>query len=186
MRSDGLALLTEVCSKIQCSVQEAQQAVVTNNKQRFAIIDIDGSVYIRANQGHSIPVPDLELKRITSESDIPCDARGKPSVIVHGTYFKVWPAIKENGLSKMSRNHIHFAVGTPQESHVISGMRASCELLIYIDLNAAIHDGFDFFVSENHVVLCSGDIQGYLPTKYFKAVLDASTQQPYDSDFPNV
>lgn len=34
-------------------------------------------------------------------------------------------AITKQGLSKMTRNHVHFAVGTPGESHVISGMRST-------------------------------------------------------------
>ena len=38
----------------------------------------------------------------------------------------------------MSRNHIHFATGLPQDGNVISGMRSNCEIVIYIDLQLAI------------------------------------------------
>ena len=33
-------------------------------------------------------------------------------------------------------------------------------------------DGFSFFLSDNNVILCPGDEKGFLPTKYFKKVLD--------------
>lgn len=48
-------------------------------------------------------------------------------VVIHGTYFKPWAIIKNEGLSKMNRNHIHFASGFFGEEGVISGM-----LLLFI------------------------------------------------------
>lgn len=53
----------------------------------------------------------------------------------------------------MSRNHIHFAPGLPQEDGVISGMRKSCDVYIYIDMVQAIKDGIDFYISSNNVIL---------------------------------
>lgn len=44
--------------------------------------------------------------------------------VLHGTYKKYLSAILANGLSKMGRNHIHFAVGTD----VLSGFRKDCEV----------------------------------------------------------
>ena len=38
----------------------------------------------------------------------------------------------------MNRNHIHFASGLLGENGVISGMRSSCEICIYIDLEKAL------------------------------------------------
>lgn len=51
-------------------------------------------------------------------------------IVVHGTFRKFWPFIKEEGLKRMSRNHIHFAPGMPKEEGVISGMRGSCDIII--------------------------------------------------------
>lgn len=34
-----------------------------------------------------------------------------------------------------------------------------------------ISDGFEFFESENGVVLCAGDKKGFLPPKYFEKVV---------------
>ncbi|KAJ7860448.1 phosphotransferase KptA/Tpt1 [Mycena olivaceomarginata] len=90
---------------------------------------------IRANQGHSIPVSPFDevmggLTRIHWEWQV--------SMAVHGTSMKAWEAISSQGLSRMSRNHIHFAQGVATGSEVISGMRSSSEVLIFIDLTRAI------------------------------------------------
>ena len=45
---------------------------------------------------------------------------------------KNWDSIKQSGLNKMQRNHIHFASG--HKGTVISGMRHDCNLYIEIDL----------------------------------------------------
>jgi len=72
----------------------------------------------------------------------------------------------------MKRNHIHFATGLLGEEGVISGMRHSCNVLIYIDLEKALKDGVKFFKSENGVVLTEGvNGEGYLPNDYFKKVV---------------
>ena len=80
------------------------------------------------------------------------DAGLYPSVI-HGTYSKFWDAIKKEGLKRMSRNHIHFAPGRPKDKEVVSGMRTSCDVIIEIDLAAAIKAGISFFISTNNVIL---------------------------------
>lgn len=155
-----------------------------SDKKRFTITRIEGKEFIRANQGHSISVPDLELTRIASAADVPKSETSTEGVVVHGTNTRAWKDIKKEGLSKMGRNHVHFAIGTPGESHVISGMRSTCQVLIYVDIDKAIADGIDFFLSDNHVVLSAGDKDGYIAPKYFKAVLDAKTSAPFDEDFP--
>lgn len=53
----------------------------------------------------------------------------------------------------MSRNHIHFAPGMPKEEGVVSGMRGSCDVIIQIDLKAAMKDGIEFYISSNNVIL---------------------------------
>lgn len=65
----------------------------------------------------------------------------KYPIVIHGTFSKFWHLIKEQGLKKMTRNHIHFAPGLPKEEGVISGMRGSCDVIIQIDMAAAIKDG---------------------------------------------
>lgn len=66
-------------------------------------------------------------------------------ILIKGTYLNLWESIKNSGLNKMSRNHIHLAAGYKNE--VISGMRKSCNLFIEIDLEKAFNDNIKFFVS---------------------------------------
>lgn len=138
---------------------------------------------IRANQGHSIKV-DTEglLAPITVE-------RGNvPDTVVHGTDEPSWNLIlKSGGLRCMGRNHIHFASGLPagftsfdasstntepekEAPPVISGMRKSSTVLIYINIKKALEAGVKFFVSENGVILSEGDEKGFLPYEFFKRV----------------
>lgn len=184
IRTDGYALLSDVLTLCKFTREEVAPVVASSDKKRFTLTFIDGQEYIRANQGHSIPVPDLELARIGSVEDIPKSETSTEGIVVHGTYKDAWKTIRKEGLSKMGRNHIHFAVGTPGESHVISGMRATCQVLVYVDVERAIADGLSFFLSDNHVVLAPGNEDGLILPKYFRAVLDAKTGAPFDEDFP--
>jgi 2'-phosphotransferase len=70
----------------------------------------------------------------------------------------------------MKRNHIHFAKGLPGDSGVISGMRQNAEVRIYIDVAKAMNAGYEFFESSNGVILCPGDENGTLPSKFFNKV----------------
>ncbi|KAJ4361654.1 tRNA 2'-phosphotransferase, partial [Ascochyta clinopodiicola] len=124
---------------------------------------------IRANQGHSLKVDTEGL--LTS---ISAAADNVPKTVVHGTNERAWTLIlKGGGLRRMTRTHIHFAAGLPKgfeplastnssvsetaatdaekepPAPVISGMRSSSTILIYIDINRALAAGIPFSVSSN-------------------------------------
>jgi hypothetical protein len=82
----------------------------------------------------------------------------------------------------MERNHIHFAIGQYGSAVVISGMRSSAQVLIYLDVEAALKDGIPLFLSANKVVLSPGDSDGRIAPKYFKYVLNTKLE-PFDPDF---
>jgi len=151
--------------------KEDVEVVVKNCvKQRFALKeDNDGRLLIRANQGHSIQTVDVELEEISHSSEAP--------KVIHGTNFKAWEAIKNLGLSKMNRNHIHFAAGEPGEEGVISGMRSSAPVFIYIDVEKAMNDGIKFFKSANNVILSPGNGDGFIMPQYFKTVKNMKNNQ---------
>lgn len=152
------------------TINDITRVVDTNDKKRY-FMEPDsetGRLKIRANQGHTMQVADLELTCITNAADFP--------VVVHGTYIKNWQSIKKQGLSKMKRNHIHFACGEPDDTKVTSGMRKSCDLLIYIDLKKALADNLEFFISANNVILSSGNRDGVIEPKYFKRVMQRDRQ----------
>lgn len=65
-------------------------------------------------------------------------------------------------------------------------MRSSAQVLIYLDVAAAIADGVPLFLSSNQVLLSPGiGPEGLIPAKYFAEVLRASDKTHFDADFPN-
>ena len=132
---------------------------------------------IRANQGHSIGMIDsnLLLQRLTSDELL----QNYP-IMVHGTNYSAWERIQSSGgLSKMQRNHIHFATDIPTangtNNAVISGMRKSCDVYIYVCINKCIRDNISIYKSENGVLLTAGvDDLGILPLHYVSHVTNSS------------
>lgn len=158
------------------NLDDVKRIVETNDKKRFHMEPDKetGKMKIRANQGHSIEVQDLELKPLLSAKEV--------SMVIHGTYYNSWEKIKNTGLSRMNRNHIHFAAGEPGENGVISGMRQSCEVMIFINLETALKDGFKFFRSANNVILCAGNEDGVIPPKYFVEAVQRNPRQRLEFD----
>lgn len=148
------------------SEEDVQRVVATNGKQRFALRPGDPSTgpLIRANQGHSLQVPELELMPLETPQDL-------PPRLVHGTFWQHWPSIRLRGLSCRGRTHIHLATGLPGDPGVISGMRPNCQVAVLIDGPRALADGIPFFRSANGVILTPGDADGFLPPKYFREAL---------------
>lgn len=143
------------------NLRQLREITDKDEKQRFTLIERDNVWYMRANQGHSIATVNEEaLTEITDPNQCP--------VAVHGTFRKTLPAILATGLSKMARNHIHFAPGVTASS----GIRKNCNVLIYANLPMAMADGIKFYVSDNGVILTHGNENGFLESKYFKSVVD--------------
>ncbi|KAI8388065.1 phosphotransferase KptA/Tpt1 [Radiomyces spectabilis] len=168
MRSDGYVALNELLArpKLKGVTQEQVEHVVkTNDKQRFHLKCEDDQWWIRANQGHSLKVKDMDLELLTDPLE----------TCIHGTKLVHWNAIKNEGLHKMGRNHIHFSIGLPADASVISGMRSNSEVFIYIDMAKAMADGIKFYRSSNKVILTEG-VDGTLQPTYFARVIDCHGQ----------
>jgi len=114
------------------------EVVANNDKKRFAISE-DGK-RIRANQGHSIETIELCL-----------DARVPPEVLYHGTITSFLPPIQKEGLLKMQRNHVHLSADV--ETAEIVGQRRGKPIVLQIDAQEMHQQGFEFFLSANHVWL---------------------------------
>ncbi|KAF2222749.1 phosphotransferase KptA/Tpt1, partial [Elsinoe ampelina] len=147
---------------------------------------------IRANQGHSVAIESESLLTKIDETNI-------PSICVHGTTHRAWTLIAESGgLKRMTRQHVHFAAGLPagfksigdmdaaaeaslqdkaSTAPVISGMRNSSTVLIFIDVQKAVEGGLKFWKSANDVILTEGDQDGLVPLTYFKRVEDRTGGQ---------
>lgn len=161
---------------------DIRTAVTDNAKQRFSMkpnpaletpplpsSEDPADWVIRANQGHSIAMDSAALL-----TPITLATGNVPEVVVHGTFFAFYAAILETGgLKRMTRNHIHFSTGLPEDGQgVVSGMRGDAELLIYVDIRKSLEDGgVLWWMSENGVVLTEGDADGVLSTKYWEKVV---------------
>jgi len=172
IRSDGflsLDVLKQV-ARFRGFVLDDYQALIQNcDKQRFALREEDGNWFIRANQGHSMPHISTEelLERIDLSNIDSC---------IHGTYYAAWEVIQTQGLSRMNRNHIHFAKSLPDKANdVISGMRSSCQVIIHLDTKEAKRKSLPMFVSANGVLLSPGLGDGIIPCSLFKKVTDRET-----------
>ncbi|KAL0233158.1 hypothetical protein GEMRC1_011903 [Eukaryota sp. GEM-RC1] len=144
---------------IHATVENIQKVVDFNDKKRFEI----RNGQIRAVQGHSLNV-DVELETLTLDT--------VPNVVVHGTYQKYVQSIRESGLNRMGRQHIHMAIGLPDNRQVVSGARKSADVFVYVDAAAAICDGIPFFRSKNNVILTPGEGDtGVLPPRYIKTIV---------------
>ncbi|CAN1327884.1 tRNA 2'-phosphotransferase 1 [Linum perenne] len=139
------------------------QAVSKDNKQRFGLLEEDGELLIRANQGHTLKVVESEslLRPILSADEVP--------VCVHGTYRKNLDSILQSGLKRMERLHVHFSCGLPTDGEVISGMRKNINVIIFLDVKKALEDGMKLYISENKVILTEG-FDGVVPVKYFEKI----------------
>ena len=115
-----------------------RRVVEENDKQRFALSD-DG-LRIRANQGHSIRAVDLALEPMEP-----------PLTLYHGTVAKFLSSIRQHGLRKRSRNHVHLSSDVATARKV--GMRRGEPVVLAIDSAAMHRDGMVFYRSANGVWL---------------------------------
>ncbi|KAK9273781.1 hypothetical protein L1049_018591 [Liquidambar formosana] len=153
------------------TVDDIREAVRKDNKQRFSLLEENGVLLIRANQGHTITTIESEslLKPILSAEEVP--------VCVHGTYKKNLQSILESGLKRMKRLHVHFSCGLPTEGEVISGIRRDVNVLIFLDVRKALEEGMKLYISDNKVILTEG-FDGVVPIKYFEKIESWPDRQP--------
>jgi putative RNA 2'-phosphotransferase len=116
---------------------ELEEVVARCDKQRFAI-DETGTC-IRANQGHSTEV-DLQLEPVVP-----------PDVLYHGTAADRVATIRQSGLQRMARHHVHLSA-TPATARNVGGRHGKPVVLI-VDAAAMHRDGFVFYCSANGVWL---------------------------------
>jgi putative RNA 2'-phosphotransferase len=77
------------------TIEQLKHVVATSDKKRFAFSE-DG-LRIRASQGHSVEV-DLEYAPQTP-----------PELVYHGTAERFLDSIRQTGLQKMERHHVHLS-----------------------------------------------------------------------------
>ena len=126
---------------------QLERLVLHNDKQRFAF-SRDGSK-IRANQGHSVAI-DLDLP-----------PRIPPPRLYHGTARRFLPAIREQGLSKGSRQHVHLSADEATAGKV--GRRHGEPVVLSVAAGRMHEDGYVFYRSENGIWLTES-----VPVRYLE------------------
>lgn len=111
--------------------------VETNNKRRYAFSE-DGS-RIRAVQGHSRAV----------ELDLP--PTPPPPRLFHGTVERFLDSIREKGLIKGRRQHVHLSADRKTADAV--GRRRGQPVILTVDSAAMASGDHRFYISENGVWL---------------------------------
>ncbi|MES2132150.1 MAG: RNA 2'-phosphotransferase [Bacteroidota bacterium] len=141
--------LLEKCSakKRYINLQLLQQIVNTNDKQRFTFNH--DHTKIRANQGHTINI-DLQLEQ-----------QEPPEILYHGTVEKFISAIKETGLQKMQRQHVHLSKDL--ETAVKVGSRRGKPVILKVHAAKMQETGHAFYLSQNGVWLCD-----HVPVEYIE------------------
>jgi putative RNA 2'-phosphotransferase len=133
---------------IRLTHERINHVVATSDKQRFAISD-DG-LRIRANQGHSITV------------DLGLEATEPPHLLYHGTTTRNLAAIRQQGLIKGNRQHVHLSQSV--ETATTVGKRYGRPVVLTIQAGRMHRDGFNFFQSANGVWLTD-----HIPAAYISS-----------------
>jgi putative RNA 2'-phosphotransferase len=120
------------------SLELLHDVVASCEKKRFSLSD-DG-LKIRANQGHSVPDVELNLEPVTP-----------PNQLFHGTVAAFIESIREQGLLKRSRNHVHLSADIETAKKV--GARRGKPLILTIRTEAMHESGHSFYLSANGVWL---------------------------------
>jgi putative RNA 2'-phosphotransferase len=118
-------------------LEELQNVVAGNDKKRFSLSE-DG-LWIRANQGHSIKV------------ELGYAPTAPPEILYHGTAERFLTSIKQQGLIKGKRHHVHLSADVDTAMKV--GRRHGKPVVLGIEAGRMSQDGFIFYLSANGVWL---------------------------------
>jgi putative RNA 2'-phosphotransferase len=128
-------------------MEELEEVVATNTKKRFSFNE--DKTKIKANQGHSIKV------------DLALQPKQPPSYLYHGTVEKFLQSIREKGLIKGSRHHVHLSAD--KETAINVGSRRGKPIILTIKSGEMHAQNHIFYQSENGVWLTET-----VPTEYIE------------------
>jgi putative RNA 2'-phosphotransferase len=144
----GVDELLAACAShgVPISREVLAELVAGSDKQRFAFDETGAR--IRAQQGHSVEV-DLQLLPAVP-----------PAVLYHGTAPAALPAIRREGLQKMSRHHVHLSPDEETARRV--GARRGRPVILAVDAAGLHAAGGVFYESGNGVWLVDAVPPQYL------------------------
>jgi putative RNA 2'-phosphotransferase len=122
---------------LEFTLEELQNVVASNDKKRFSLSE-DG-LWIRANQGHSVKVA------------LGYAPASPPEILYHGTAERFLTSIKQQGLIKGKRHHVHLSVDADTAAKV--GQRHGRPIVLKVEAGRMRREGLIFYLSENGVWL---------------------------------
>jgi 2'-phosphotransferase len=130
--------------------------VNSDKKKRFKIIKSkDGTLWIKASQGHTMIFPKLSQKRIISKEQLPT------LVIAHGTYLEKKNKVLKEGLKvHKTKKYIYFRTNIKRDPRR--------KLDIFLDIDKCLKDKIKMFLSDNNVLM----VKENLSPKYFLKVVE--------------
>lgn len=126
---------------------QLDETVASNDKKRFALSP--NGRRIRASQGHSVHV------------DLGLAPQEPPELLYHGTIADFLDAIRDNGLQRGQRHHVHLS--SDEKTATTVGQRRGRPIILVIEANRMFRDGFSFYRSDNGVWLTDA-----VPTDYLR------------------
>lgn len=154
--NDGTVNLLDFCRVMNITEEIIMQVVNENDKKRFFVKEENGEKYIGATQGHS-----KKFAEILNDDTLMEKIETPLPICFHGTIYKFINSIKETGLNRMDRKHIHLI----DNINAVSGTKKDSTVLVFIDMETCMKDGITFYRSKNNVILTEG-INGVIPSKY--------------------
>ena len=132
---------------VPLTLEQLKNVVATSDKKRFAFSE-DG-LRIRASQGHSVEV------------DLQYSPQTPPELLYHGTAERFLDSIRQTGLQKMERHHVHLSVEKILTMEV--GARRGRPVLLTIRASDMHRAGHIFYRSANGVWLVD-----HVPTEFIE------------------
>jgi putative RNA 2'-phosphotransferase len=148
--AEGWAFVDDLLKKsnqkgVPLTLDILTKVVANSDKKRFAFSD--DLTRIRANQGHSVEV-DLKLNPTTP-----------PAILYHGTAERNIASIREKGLVKQARHHVHLS-SKHETAHAV-GKRYGAPVVLEVNALEMHNQGYPFFISKNEVWLTD-----HVPAKF--------------------
>lgn len=144
MSENGEVSLESLADSLNVSVKTVREIVASDSKGRYVI---EGD-RIWATQGHSIPV----LARNESVTEL--------GIVYHGTKRHFLDSIERQGLIAGDRLHVHLSSDLAT-AITVAGRRRGDSVILRIDGNRLLADGYEVLRSSNGVILTN-----YIPWEY--------------------
>lgn len=99
---------------------------------------------------------------------------GAVDTLVHGTSFRYWNSIRNDGLNPPGST-LSFVSHTPAKGEILKGMAKKPEILVFVNMTLAMQEGrIRFFRDDQGNIVSAGKASNHtIPPIYFHKVLNA-------------